>query len=66
MAHTINNQLAERIRDTGMAQIAEQRDPAQTIEALLMGSLALARVYMSPTDVAMYLRTIADQLGKQD
>ncbi|HET8903656.1 MAG TPA: hypothetical protein VFN16_06660 [Saccharospirillum sp.] len=66
MAHTINNQLAERIRDTGLAQIAEQRDPAQTIEAVLMGSLALARVYMPPVDVARYLRSIAHHLEMED
>lgn len=65
----LNTHLAARIRDTGLAQIAEQRDVAQTVEALLMGTLALARCYMTAPEVADYLRAVAnnlEQAAKED
>ena len=53
-------EIAEKIQQRAIELIGEGEDPADVIHSVLMAGLSLARIWMPFEDIAMYLRTLAD------
>ncbi len=64
---TIDTELARRIQSIGNEAIDERgQDPMTAIEALMLGTLSVARGYMPPEELAEYLRMVADYVERSE
>ncbi len=59
----INMELARQVQAAGLDAIEErEEEPMATIEALMLGTLSLARTYMPAEELAEYLYMVADHV----
>ncbi len=63
----LNTELARQVQDLGIDAVEEKQEDAMgTIEALMLGTLSMARSYMEAEDLADYLRFVADRVEDTD
>ncbi|MFP4129211.1 MAG: hypothetical protein ACLFSJ_00555 [Halorhodospira sp.] len=63
----LNTDLARQVQNLGIDAVeGEQQDAMGTIEALMLGTLSMARSYMDAADLADYLRFVADRVEDTD
>ncbi|MFW6278327.1 MAG: hypothetical protein ACOC1T_02875 [Halorhodospira sp.] len=59
----LNTELARQIQSLGLEAVEEEgEDPMATVEALMLGTLSMARSYMDAPELADYLRFVADHV----